>query len=429
LILALSPAAVHASEAPPADAGFSMATALLLLGVVSMAYLMAHFVVERAQQRFLFVSGVEYVVLGMVLGPWVLPQIQPFSDLTRLAPIFAFAAGWVGLLYGLELEARPVTSTVRPLRIAVVDTLVAGGVVTIAAQWFFRLGVLVPDPGPEVAWSAALLLGCTAAAGSSSGIELLRSRYGDNQSQLLPLLDQTTWYGALAAISAFGLVFCVFHQGGTLLPQVVPWWGWALLTLGLGVVLGLLFWMFIVGDHDANHVFLAMVGILLFASGAAFFLHLSALLVNLVLGGVLAQTRHGSNLRQELMRTARPVRLVLLLFAGAHWRPVPLEAGLLVVAGFLCLRLLAKVLSAGVATVGTGLRLDLFRGLMSQGDVAVAMALSFRLVYEGLVVDLAYTAVLVGVVVHELVSPRMLRGLLVDADELREDIGPVASRS
>jgi hypothetical protein len=32
------------------------------------------------------------------------------------------------------------------------------------------------------------------------------------------------------------------------------------------------------------------------------------------------------------------------------------------------------------------------------------------------------------VVVHELVIPRMLRGLLIDADELREDLGP-AGRS
>jgi NhaP-type Na+/H+ or K+/H+ antiporter len=66
---------------------------------------------------------------------------------------------------------------------------------------------------------------------------------------------------------------------------------------------------------------------------------------------------------------------------------------------------------------------------MSQGDVAVAMALSFRLVYTGPTVDLAYTAVLFGVVVHELVSPRLLRGLLVDAGELREDLGPVPERS
>ncbi|MEZ4240679.1 MAG: hypothetical protein R3F59_31910 [Myxococcota bacterium] len=413
LLPALAVAALASTPAEEAGGASSMATVLLLLGVVALAYLAGHFVVERAQQRFLFVSGVEYVALGMVLGPTVLPQVQPFADFTRLGPIFAFAAGWVGLLYGLELESRTLR-TVQPLRIALLDTLIAGGLVTVVSQPVLRLGLLAPDPGRDQAWAVALLLGCTAAAGSSGAIDLLQSRYGDLKTRLLPLLSQTTWFGALVAITGFGLLFCVFHRGGA----DVPWWAWALLTLGLGVVLGLVFWMFIAGDHDANNVFLAMVGILLFASGAAFFLDLSALLVNLVLGAVLAQTRHGGSLRQELVRTARPVRLVLLLFAGANWRPVPIEAGVAMVVGFLVLRLVAKVIAAGIATVGTGLRLDLFRGLMSQGDVAVAMALSFRLVYEGPLVDLAYTAVLVGVVLHEtLVSTRMLRGLLVDADE------------
>jgi hypothetical protein len=400
-----------------------MSTVLLLLGVVGSAYLLTHFVVERAQQRFLFVSGVEYVLLGVVLSPAMLPQFQPLADLTRLAPVFAFAAGWVGLLQGLEPRGSAQSETGgQAIWHAVVDTLATGTLVTAAARWAFGSPWLGLDSASS--WSAALLLGCTAAAGSSSAIDLLQSRYRALTTHLLPLLRQTTWYASSFAILGFGLVFCLFHQGHTLGDRPVEWWGWALLTLGLGIVLGLLFWMFIGASHDDNSVFLAMVGILLFASGAAFFLNLSPLLVNLVLGLVLAQTPQGRQLHPQLVRTAGPARLVLLLFAGAHWRPVPLLPLLAVVLGYLALRLLGRVVSSAIATLGTPLRLDLFRGGMAQGDVAVAMALSFRLVYEGLAVDLAYTTVLVGVVVHEIVSPRMLRGLLVDAGELREDLGP-----
>jgi hypothetical protein len=194
----------------------------------------------------------------------------------------------------------------------------------------------------------------------------------------------------------------------------------------MGLVLGALFFSFLGDDQSENNVFLAMVGILLFASGAAFFLNLSALLVNLVLGAVLAQTRNGPRLRAELLRTAKPASLVLLLFAGALWRPVPLGPGILAVVGFVGLRLAGKALASWLATLGTTLRPSLFLGLLAQGEVSVAMALSFRLVYQGPTVDLAYTAVLFGVVVHELVSPRLLRGLLVDTGELREDLGPAA---
>jgi hypothetical protein len=116
---------------------------------------------------------------------------------------------------------------------------------------------------------------------------------------------------------------------------------------------------------------------------------------------------------------------VLLLFAGALWRPVPVVPGLAVVGGFVALRLLGKVLGSVAGTFGTPLRIDLFRGLMAQGNAAVAMAVSFRIVYDGRWADLAYTAVLVGVVLSELVSPRLVRGLLVDSGELGQDLGPV----
>lgn len=401
----------------------SMSTVLMLLGIVSSAYLLTHFVIERAQQRFLFVSGVEYILLGVVLGPHVLPEIAPFSDLTQLAPIFAFAAGWVGLLYGLELT-RTVDLGGQPIWHAMVDAAMTGALVTGAALWFFQLDLVGGGSTDLNPLGAALLLGCTAAASSGSAVDLLQSRYGDLVTQLLPLLRRTAWCGSLIGIIGFGTLFCLYHQGSAFTALPVQWWGWLLLTFGLGVVLGMLFWMFIGSDPDENSVFLAMVGILLFASGAAFFLNLSALLVNLTLGIVLALTPHGQSVRGQIERTASPARLVLLLFAGAHWRPVHPVAGILVVLGYVVLRLLGKSVSSVIATLGTPLRFDLFRGLMAQGDVAVAMALSFRLIYEGPTVDLAYTAVLASVILHEIVSPRMLRGLLVDAGELREDLGP-----
>lgn len=419
--------ATLARAADPAGAGGgtgSLSTVLFLLGVVAAAFLLAHYVVERAQQRFLFVSGAEYLGLGVLLGPFVLADVQPFRDLTAMGPIFAFAAGWVGLLYGLELELRSIDLLGRAMRLALADTLVTGVLVAGSAGWLFTSGHLMPAVPPDEAWLAAGVLGCAAAAGSSSAVDLVRSRYADLDTQLLPMLRRTARLGDLLSITVFGVLFCVFHEGRTLTERPPAASDWILLTVGLGLVLGLLFVVFIGNDQGENNVFLAMVGILMFASGAAFFLNLSALLVNLLLGVVLVQTAQGAKIRAQLERTAKPASLVLLLFAGAHWEPVPLLPGLVVAFGFLGLRLLGKVGGTLVATVGTPVRGDLFRGLMAQGDAAVAMALSAKLVYDGPAVNLAYTAILAGVVVNELVSPRLLRGLLVDAGELREDLGP-----
>lgn len=425
-----------AAGAAPLLVASPLAMMLLFLAIVSAAYVLAHLVVERAQQRFLFVSGAEYVLLGLLLGPYVLPQFQPLADLSRLAPVLAFAAGWVGLLYGFEIQAFSRAGRldvggrllVRAALIALLDaTLTATTVAVGSAAFLAATGAANPDV-PYRLWPVALFLAATAAAGSSSAAELLRSRYASLPSQLLPVLQRATRFSSVLAIGLFGVVFCLFHQGRTLTPTPVGWEVWIALTVGLGGVLGLLFFSFLGDDHHENTVFLAMVGIILFASGAAFFLNLSALLVNLLLGALVASTRQGAPLRLELLRTAKPVTLILLVFAGTLLRPVDplLLAGL--VATVVTLRLASKWFASALATLGTPLGPSLFRGLVAQGDVAVAMAISFQLVYDGPAVDLAYAAVLASVVLHELVSPRWLRSLLVDAGELHEDLGPAAAR-
>lgn len=402
--------------------GDSLTTILFLLAVVGGAYLATHFVVERLQQTFLFLSGFEYVALGIALGPTELALVHAFDDMTAMGPVFAFAAGWVGLLYGLGIELKSLEIVGRPMRIALMDVLVTGGLVTGAAYWFLRSGLALPAVEEQQAWLTALVLGCTAAAGSTSAVHLLDQRYEGAQTHLLPMLRRVAQLENLLSITVFGLLFCIFHVGSTLTPTPPSASDWILLTVVGGIGLGVLFSIFIGNDKSDNNMFLAMVGILLFASGAAFFLNLSALLVNLLLGMFLAQTRQGVKIAGQLERTGRPVSLTLLLFAGALWQPVPLLPAAVLILGMVGLRLLGKVIAVFLATVGTPLRTDLFRGMAAQGNVSVAMALSFQIVYDGPEVDLAYTAVLCSVVVHELSSPRLLRGLLVDAGELRQDV-------
>ncbi|HHO51643.1 MAG TPA: hypothetical protein ENK18_12405 [Deltaproteobacteria bacterium] len=420
--MGLATAWASGGPGPGSGGGDSLTTILFLLAVVGGAYLATHFVVGRLQQTFLFLSGFEYIALGVALGPTELSLVHAFDDMTAMGPVFAFAAGWVGLLYGLGFELKSLEIVGRPMRIALMDVLVTGGLVTAAAHAFFRSGLAMAVVADEQAWLSAMVLGCTAAAGSTSAANLLEQRYQGAETHLLPMLQRVAQLENLLSITLFGLLFCVFHVGSTLTSSPPSASDWILLTVAGGIGLGVLFSIFIGNDKSGNNVFLAMVGILLFASGAAFFLNLSALLVNLLLGMFLAQTRQGVKIADQLERTGRPVSLTLLLFAGALWQPVPWIPALVLILGLVGLRLLGKVIAVFLATVGTPLRTDLFRGMAAQGNVSVAMALSFQIVYDGPEVDLAYTAILIAVVVHELSSPRLLRGLLVDAGELRQDL-------
>ena len=74
-----------------------LATVVILVLGVGAAYLLAHFVVDGLQKRFLLNTNAEYIGLGILLGPAV-AAIPAFHDLTPIAPIIALATGWVGLL-------------------------------------------------------------------------------------------------------------------------------------------------------------------------------------------------------------------------------------------------------------------------------------------------------------------------------------------
>jgi hypothetical protein len=391
-----------------------MSTPLALILLVGAAYVLTNAVVGRMRRRWLAATGIGYVALGILLGPAVSPRLGIVADLTALAPVIAFGTGWVGLLYGMELEIGRALPE-RSLRIAVVDAGAALAVGWPAADWILTR-MAIPNPA-----LCAFCLGCVAMAGSSGAVEAVEARHPALRAQILSVLRRGSRVGSSVAIAVFGLAFCLFHRGSTLLATPPTPSDWVLLSVGLGLALALLFAVFLGDAPSEDSLFLTTSGILLLASGAAFFLNLSALAVNLVLGVVLAQTRHGAAIRSALQRTAHPVSIVLLMFAGALWTPVPVLPGIALSVAVIALRIAAKVAGGFAASVGTPLRADVSRGLLAQGDVAVAMAISMRLAWSGPGIDLAYTAMLASILAFELAAPRALRGLLVDAGELADE--------
>ncbi|MFW6051742.1 MAG: hypothetical protein ACODAU_11240 [Myxococcota bacterium] len=421
LVPSLAAAAAPAGEADGRDIG---AAVLLLLGVGA-AYVLAHLVAERLQRRFLVMPGLEYVVLGALLGGELVPGLQVLDELGPLMPFIALAAGWVGLLRGTELDLRTMgDAPAGAARVALVHHLAAGAAVGGMAYFALRSG-WVPQVDARGAAIAGWVLGTCAAADSAAPVDLLKRRYGLDGG-LPKLLRRSACLGDLLVIFAFGLMFCVFHQdypGAALELRATEW---AVLSVGLGMALGLLFSPFLGFDESANGRFLALVGITTFAAGAAWFLRLDPLLVNMAVGVTMVNTaRRGPRIRESLQRTERPQALVLLVLAGALWTPPETwEAARLTLIGiglFVAVRLAGKVIGSWLAALGTPLRPDLFRGLLGHGEVTVAMAISFRLVYFGPEVDMAYTIVIASVLLHDLIAPRLLRSLLVDAGDITRE--------
>lgn len=412
--LALAPATAHAQEA-------STGLVLGLLVIVGAAYLVADLLIDRIQRRFLVLSGFEYILLGLALGPAV-PAFDVFQDVDALLPIIALAVGWIGLLRGMELDLGQLRDAPpHRTRLALLVSVGAGSLVGMAAYAFLVWGGLGPV-SPREAGMTAAMLGCVAASGSIGPLEVVAQRYTVSGGTS-ELLRRATRLGDAAALFVFGVLFCVFRTGdgatggADLRPAE-----WALVSVALGVTLGLLFRVFLADDDSDNGRFLALVGIITFASGAAYLLQLSPLLVTLVLGAVQVNSAtSGAQVRQTLERTERPMSLVLRLFAGALVPPAAVVPALVGILAFVALRYLGKAGGSIGAAWGRPLRADMYRGMLGHGDVTVAMAISFRLVYSGPGADVAYVVAMGSVVISDLLAPRALRSLLVDLGEIRRE--------
>jgi uncharacterized membrane protein len=275
-----------------------MVLLLTLIGAIGAAYLITHFVMDRVQRRMLITSGIEYVLLGILLGS----STGVLSEDAKLQPVLAFGAGWVGLLQGTRLRMSDLTALPhRALRLAGVDLTVVGGgtgLLTFAVL-YGTMGIPMDD-----AILAGGVLGCAATSGSPSASQLLARRFpqlihdgeGARRGTVHELVDATSRLTQVFAVLAFGVITCIFHRPIPGIEDDPVSAEWLLLMLVLGLALGGLFRLLVSRESTENQRFMAMVGIICFSTGAAFFLDLSALTVNLVLGAVLVQGRRGREL-------------------------------------------------------------------------------------------------------------------------------------
>ena len=398
-----------------------MFATLTLLAVILAAYLLAHVVFERLQNRFLLTTGGEYILLGVLIGPNVPWQPLISSEtLSQLHPILALAIGWLGLLCGMQFDVRRLLSdTTGAPRVAFVQGLVVFGGVGALTWMVFGTGWPVSLSEADRAM-AAVAFGATAAVSNESTVGLVRRQIAA-KGTLTNLLGRTQHLDEAVGLLAFGLLFCFFHPTSSSLERPLTPTEWFAVTIAIGIALGYLFAIFLGDESDDDKLFLALVGIIVFAAGMAQHLRLSSLVVNFVLGAALANASgHGDRLRGVLTRTRQPMTLLLLIFAGAMWSGMATYE-LTLAAGYVVVRLAAKMFGGALGAVAAGpvIRPDVGRGLLGHGELAVAMAINLRLVYAAPFVRWVYGAVLISVLLSELWGARSLRALLLDAGEVR----------
>lgn len=385
-----------------------MSTTLAALAVVAIGYLLTALVFNRVRDRFGYAGGAEYVVLGVLLGPRVAGFLG--ADVVRdLTPLVSLAIGWMGMHLGLFFRF-PTLALLERSHVGMAFTEAVGTLLGSLAALLALLHWPLGLPWEEAALPA-VTLAAIATMTAPVVIDALAPRFGVRP--LYAALQLTARIDALVGVLAFGLLLAVLHQG-QVAPTVRPPTPteWAVINVAVGVASGVLFHLFLGRAEEADdggaRLFVSMAGAAVLASGASYYLNLSPIFTNLVLGVMLANSGSAHReVRRFLESSARPVYLALLIFAGAAWRPGAIEL-LFLAPAFVAIRIVARLGGgwlAGTWAAPPALREPRYgRALMAQGGLSAAIAVNYGQVLPGPLADAVLTAALLAILLFELLA-------------------------
>ena len=378
--------------------------------------------------RLLFKTGTHFVLVGFFLGPAGLELISA-EALEQLSPLLVLGLGWVGLLFGMQLDRDTLGQFPRGFHVLALAQAV------LAFLFFAGIGLIglaMTGRSTEVArlmvWGAA----ATACLSTPAGIAMVSSNFlvRGNMRRLLFFVASLD---AVVGIIALQIIYSVYHPAtpGQAFGEV-PALGWIVVGLGLGTVCGILFLWLTRKRPAGEELVLFLMGGAAFAAGAAMQLQLSPLFVCVVMGAVIANLAPGhKRVFRSLERWEKPIYVILLLMAGALLR-FPTLWVIPFAAAYVMLRVGAKVAGGFIAVRMAPLpfpppqRLGL--GLMPQGGISLALAISLMLTFRGLdldgldAMDTLFGIVLLGVVVSELAGPFFTTAALRQAGEISPEV-------
>ena len=405
-----------------------MSTGLTLLMIVAVAYLATHLAFDWIARRLLIVSGAEYLLLGVILGPQV-ADLLTRSTIDSFAPLTILALGWVGAIVGTQFYLPDLIRIPGIVfRMAFLEALitlaVVSGLVGVAFLWLF-------DLSPMGAAVPAIALGAIAAASAPTGIEVVVRRLA-RRGPVVQQLQVATAIDAFVAIVVLGILVCIAHPT---LPDVSPFTAteWAVVTVGIGVVGGALFHLFLGNERNTDRLAIALGGAIILASGAAAHLQLSPLLPAMIIGAILVNT--SPNTRDEIVATLtgaeRPFYFVLLIFCGAAWEPSVRAWWIAPVVLFIVARTGAKIGGARLVARANGMLPvvgpDWGRGLLGQGGLALALSLDYAQRSYAPLASIVFTAAIASVLLTDLSSAHLVRSVV--APLFGDDKPPPPSRS
>ena len=321
-------------------------------------------------------GGALLVLAGLLLGPGI-GVLDP-TALRALAPVTALAIGWIGAGFGAHLEWRFVRRI--PRRVWGLAALQAGVIllVTVLTAWLLARAV----PALATAWRprlpALLTLAAAAIVSAPTAVALVARTVGVRRSLARAFARAAVLDTALGGL-VFALALALYHPrqpyagGGVAL----AWAYWVAIAVTSSGGVGVLFLWLSRLRTDTSALGLDLLGVILCGSGLGYAAEVSPFVVCALATALIVNLSPYRRRVQALLATwDPPIYALFLILAGAL---VDLPTAWLLPAALL----LAVIRVATRWVAVRYLRPSVGLATVAQGGVALAIALSFTLIYSG----------------------------------------------
>ncbi|HSG48339.1 MAG TPA: hypothetical protein VLA43_11035, partial [Longimicrobiales bacterium] len=233
--------------------------------------------------RLLFRTGTHFLFLGFLLGPAALGLLSQ-EALGQLSPLLGLALGWIGLLFGLQLDRSALKQFPR------VFLGLAFGQAVLAFAVFLAAG-LVAVGSLQIEGEAVLLVllgaAATACISAPAGVAMVSANFMA-KGKVKDLLFFIASLDAVVGITALHLAYASMHGTPVLVAQGnEPVWFWILAGVGLGVICAVVFLWLARLRPSGEELVLYLLGISALSAGAALQLQLEPLFVGMVSGALI----------------------------------------------------------------------------------------------------------------------------------------------
>jgi hypothetical protein len=378
--------------------------------LILIAFLGARFITKRTSLspvNYFFYSGFIYIFLGLSLGRsgW---DILSSSILTGLTPLVGLGLGWVGFLFGFQLETKylkrfPGKYISLSLMQFVFVFLSSGLVFFLVLRLVYSAEQVYLLYGMAVALGLLLSLNSPTLLSMASRVIPERGNYYYLSRFLASVSGFWGIVGLVLLLSFWHFPFFeseVFLKGG----------GFLLLSTLFPILLGYLFHILTKKKTSEEQMLVYLLGLVFFVSGAAFYFNLPPLYMSMVLGITFSNlTKIHEKLYPLLLSTEKPLYIIFLVLIGALW-DVNLDYSIAILVVLMVgLRVLTYIMPLPLFKVALDFPLHLPArfGLcfLSSGGIGVAFAVSIKLAYPLPLTDIFLSIALFGVLITEFISP------------------------